>query len=81
MELSLYQIYLCITLLSPTVPPNSITHTSAGPSFPSTGMTATDSIQFLMASVMCGTTWNLIKAQFANNLQMQCQVINISITS
>lgn len=52
-----HQVSLCL----PTVPPNSITHTSAGPSFPSTGMTETDSIQFLMASVTCGTTWNPIK--------------------
>lgn len=29
----------------PMVPPNSMTHTSAGPSFPSTGMWATLSIQ------------------------------------
>lgn len=42
----------------PTVPPNSMTHTSAGPSFPSTGIIDTDSIQFLIASVICGTTYN-----------------------
>lgn len=34
-----------------------MTQTSAGPSFPSTGIRDTDSIQFLIASVMCGTTY------------------------
>lgn len=41
----------------PTVPPNSMTQTSAGPSFPSTGIIDTDSIQFFIASVICGTTY------------------------
>lgn len=47
-----------VKLNIPTVPPNSITHTSAGPVPPSTGIEDTDSIQFFMASVMWGTTWD-----------------------
>lgn len=54
-------MYLSFSYCLPTVPPNSITQTSAGPSFPSTGMTETDSIQFLMALVMCGTTYIPLK--------------------
>lgn len=42
--------------ISPMVPPNSMTQTSGGPSFPSTGTAAARSIQSWMASVMWGTT-------------------------
>lgn len=45
------------------VPPNSMTQTSAGPSFPSTGTSATRSIQSWMASVMCGTTYQYSKGE------------------
>ena len=45
----------CFELI-PMVPPNSITHTSAGPSLLSTGIIATRSIHSWIASVMCGTT-------------------------
>ena len=46
--------------MSPTVPPSSITHTSAGPGLPSTGTWATRSIHSWMASVMWGTTWTVL---------------------
>ena len=46
-----YYMYLCFNYCLPTVPLNSINGKR------STGMTETDSIQFLMASVMCGTTY------------------------
>ena len=38
-----------------------MTQTSAGPSFPSTGIFATRSIHSWMASVMCGTTYQQSK--------------------
>lgn len=38
-----------------------MTRTSAGPSFPAIRVTETVSIQFVIASVMCRTSWNQFK--------------------
>mmetsp|Transcript_6492 Transcript_6492/g.19583 ORF Transcript_6492/g.19583 Transcript_6492/m.19583 type:complete len:226 (-) Transcript_6492:324-1001(-) len=46
--------------MSPTVPPSSMMHTSGVWPDPSTGMWATLSIQFWMASVRCGTTCTVL---------------------
>lgn len=40
--------------MSPTVPPTSMRHTSAGSPLPSTGTWATRSIHSWIASVTCG---------------------------
>lgn len=68
----------CLKLI-PTVPPNSMTQTSAGPSFPSTGMIDTDSIQFLMASVMWWTTWNSSTLGSSNFLVHNLGILNKTV--
>ena len=55
---------------SPIVPPNSMTQTSAGPSFPSTGTIATRSIHSWMASVMWGTTFYTKKKKQNEHIKM-----------
>lgn len=46
-------------VIVPIVPPNSMTQTSAGPGWPSTGIIAARSIHSWIASVMWGTTYRL----------------------